>query len=114
MTSPCISLVDILAATPAPGGTGPAAQSPLRVDGANLIVFTFRPGQSLRDHHAAHPIVVSAISGTQSFSSGGETVTLGRGTVVHLDRGVTHRVDLPATAGHDAVMLLILLTAERV
>lgn len=92
----------------------PAVKRLLQGDGANLIAFTFAPGQDLPDHTAAHPIIVQCVSGTLDFSAGGDTVRLSAGIVIHLRADVVHRVDCPADAAEEAsVLLLTMLTGER-
>lgn len=85
----------------------------LQGDGANLILFTFRPGQDLPDHKSAHPITVQCLSGTLDFTCGGERVRMEPGTVIHLRERVVHAVDCPADAAGEAVLLLTMLTGER-
>ncbi|WP_245822838.1 cupin domain-containing protein [Brachybacterium avium] len=102
------------APAPNPQRPRPAVKRLLQGDGANLIAFTFAPGQNLPDHTAAHPIIVQCVSGTLDFSSGGDTERLRPGTVIHLREGVMHRVDCPADAAEEAsVLLLTMLTGER-
>ncbi len=103
-----------LAPTPNPARPRPAVKRLLQGDGANLIAFTFAPGQDLPDHEAAHPITVQCVSGTLDFGCDGETVRLSPGTVIHLREHVTHRVDCPADApDEENVLLLSMLTGER-
>lgn len=102
------------APAPRPHGSRPAVKRLLQGDGANIIAFTFAPGQDLPDHTAAHPIIVQCVSGTLDFTTGGETVRLSPGTVVHTREHIVHRVDCPADASEEAsVMLLTMLTGER-
>lgn len=103
-----------LSPAPDPARPRPAVSRLLQGDGANLITFTFAPGQNLPDHQAAHPITVQCISGTLAFGCGGETVRMTPGTVIHLREYVVHRVDCPADAPDEAnVLLLTMLTGER-
>ena len=90
------------APTPDPARARPAVARVLQGAGANLILFSFAPGQSLPDHHAAHPITVQCLRGDLDFTWGGRTVRLAPGTVVHLPAYVTHRVDCPAEDGEAA------------
>lgn len=94
-------------------GARPGVQRLLQGDGANLIAFTFAPGQSLPDHRAAHPITVQCLTGVLDFTCGDETVRLGPGVVAHLRDHVVHRVDCPADADPTNVLLLTMLTGER-
>ena len=101
------------APSPDPSRPRPKVARLLQGDGANLIAFTFSPGQDLPDHEAAHPITVQCVEGQLDFSSGGRTVRLAPGTVVHLREHVVHRVDCPADAPERNVLLLTMLTGER-
>ena len=51
-----LNLLDIAPDTD-PQRPRPGVQRVLSTDGANLILFSFAPGQSLPDHKAAHPII---------------------------------------------------------
>lgn len=100
-------------AAPAPrDGARPGVQRLLQADGANLIAFTFAPGQSLPDHRAAHPITVQCLTGVLDFTCGDETVRLAPGVVAHLRDHVLHRVDCPPDAAPTNVLLLTMLTGE--
>lgn len=107
--------IDMLAAAPPaqPEKPRPAVKRLLQGDGGNLIVFTFSPGQSLPDHRAAHPITVTSLQGDILFNCGDDTVTLRPGAIVHLNAHLTHRVDYPAEATGDAILLLTMMTGER-
>ena len=50
-----LNLLDIAPETD-PHRPRPGVQRVLSADGANLILFSFAPGQSLPNHKAAHPI----------------------------------------------------------
>ena len=110
-----MSVFELLDAAPSPDPSRPrpAVQRLLQGDGANLIAFTFAPGQDLPDHRSAHPITVQCVAGELDFMCGDETVRLAPGVVVHLREQVTHRVDCPAEAPERNVLLLTMLTGER-
>ncbi|HHU39358.1 MAG TPA: cupin domain-containing protein [Propionibacterium sp.] len=109
-----MTVLDLLDAAPAAReGTRPGVQRLLQGDGANVIAFTFTPGQSLPDHKAAHPITVQCLSGVLDFTCGDETVRLAPGVVAHLRDHVVHRVDCPPDADPTNVLLLTMLTGER-
>ena len=92
----------------------PAVKRVLEGNGANIITFSFAPGQRLNDHKAAHPITVQCLTGTLDFTCGEETVRMTPGTVLHLDDHVVHRVDCPAYATEErSILLLHMLTGER-
>jgi quercetin dioxygenase-like cupin family protein len=121
--------LDVLALAPAPDpqrrNGRPSVKRLLQGDGANLIAFTFAPGQSLPEHTAAHPITVQCLSGTLTFTCEGQTTVLTPGTIVHCRPHVEHRVDCPAgptgtasgaeaeAAASGSVLLLTMLTGER-
>lgn len=114
--SQALTLLDVLGADSVP----PDPERPRGVvkrlfsgDGANLITFTFAPGQSWPDHQAAHPITVQCLAGLLEFSVGEERVRLTPGAVVHLQERVVHRVDCPDDAPEANVLLLTMLTGER-
>lgn len=107
-----LPLIDA-APAPSPSRPRPAVQRLLQGDGANLIVFTFAPGQDLPDHKAAHPITVQCLEGELDFTCGDETVRLAPGVVVHLREHVMHRVDCPDNAPERNILLLSMLTGER-
>ena len=112
-----LTVVDVLGAdgaVPDPSRDRGAVKRLLTGDGANLITFSFAPGQSWPDHQAAHPITVQCLAGTLDFTVGKRTVRLDPGVVVHLKERVLHRVDCPADAADPAnVLLLTMLTGER-
>ncbi|MDO5511483.1 cupin domain-containing protein [Corynebacterium sp.] len=110
-----MNVLPLLDAAPAPHPSRPrpAVQRLLQGDGANLIVFTFAPGQDLPDHRSAHPITVQCVAGELDFTCGEETVRLDPGVVVHLPEHVTHRVECPADAPDRSILLLTMLTGER-
>lgn len=110
-----LSFIDLLAQAPTadPDKPRPTVKRLLEEHGVNLIVFTFSPGQSLPNHRAAHPIMVSALSGSLIFSSEGHSITLIPGSTVYLKDHITHRVDCPKTSGDKSVLLLTMLTGGQ-
>lgn len=113
--SDAMTVLPLLDAAPEPNldRPRPSAQRLLQGDGANVIAFTFTPGQELPDHQAAHPITVQCVEGVLDFTCGEETVRLAPGVVVHLRERNIHRVDCPADAPDRNVLLLTMLTGER-
>ncbi len=67
-----------------------------------LILFGFRAGQQLRDHHTSSQILVQVLQGQVTFSSEGSSVNLQAGTLIQLEAKIPHSV----IAETDAVMLL--------
>lgn len=113
-TSEMFSVSVLSDAPPAnPDSERPAVARLFRGDRANLIAFTFLPGQRLVEHKAAHPITVQALSGVVEFGCGQEVVRLVPGTVVHLPAYVVHWVRCPDDAAPEGnIMLLTMLTAD--
>lgn len=111
-----LTVLDVLGADsvpPDPGRPRGVVKRLLSGDGVNLITFTFAPGQSWPDHQAAHPITVQCLAGQLDFTVGDEQVRLSPGVVVHLPERVVHRVDCPADAPEANVLLLTMLTGQR-
>lgn len=107
--------ISVLDAAPVadPARARPVAARAARGQGAEIILFSFAPGQSLPDHQAAHPIIVQCVRGQLDFSWEGQTVRLELGTVVHLRSRVVHRVDCPADASEEqSILLLTMITGE--
>ena len=113
-TSGMCSVSVLSEAPPAnPNSDRPAVARLFRGERANLIAFTFLPGQRLVEHKAAHPITVQVLSGAVEFGCGQEVVRLVPGTVVHLPAYVAHWVHCPDDAAPEgSVMLLTMLTAD--
>lgn len=131
-SGPSAAVLDVLAFAPAADperrNGRPSVKRLLQADGANLIAFTFAPGQSLPEHTAAHPITVQCLSGLLTFTCEGEMNVLRPGLVIHCRAHVEHRVDCleePAGSGLEggsaqeggpaavSVLLLTMLTGER-
>lgn len=86
-------------------GERPGVRRALVGDGCRVVMFTFREGQLLREHAAAFPILVQALSGRLEFIAAGQTVILEPGVVVNLPARVRHEV----RAQTDAVFQLVML-----
>ncbi len=104
-----LNLLDIAPDTD-PHRPRPGVQRVLSADGANLILFSFAPGQSLPDHKAAHPITVQALRGELDFSYGSETITLTPGSIVHLPAYEVHKVEATPESGDPSTPAILLLT----
>ena len=115
--------LDLVALAPPtdPERERPGVKRVLNGERANLILFSFAPGQSLPDHKAAHPITVQAIRGEVNFTCGENTVALAPGNIVHLPAYIVHSVAAPLpdvnsdspteqSDGQPALMLLTMLT----
>lgn len=108
--------IHVLNAADAPAprtGTPPAITRKLEGDGANLILMTFTPGQVLRAHTTAHPIILQTLQGTLNVVTDDGEVNLVPGTVMHLRAMIVHEVSAPPDAEDRNVLLLTMLTGER-
>lgn len=92
----------------------PAVTRLMTADGGNLVTFTFAPGQSFPDHMVAHPITLQCLSGEFIFGAGEETLRLTPGVIVHCRERVVHWVECPDTAPESNVILVTMLTGERI
>lgn len=94
-----------------PNRSSPVAQRLVQADGANLVAFTFAPGQSMPEHKAGHPITIQCLSGyLEATVEGGEALALEPGVVVHMNARVVHDVTCPVNVTEDSVLLVTLLT----
>ena len=107
--SVALTTLDLLDEAPEPHPTRPrpAVKRVLSADGANLILFSFLPGQDLPDHKAAHPITVQVLQGAVTFKCGEHGHVLTPGRIVHLPAYVPHAV---TCSEEPALMLLTMLT----
>lgn len=110
-----LTVLDCRAKAPAsnPDSERPAVKRLLSGDGTNIIVFNFAAGQCLNDHRAAFPITVECIEGELEFGCGETTIELKPGTIAHLPAYVTHRVDCPAHAEGNNILVLHMLTGAQ-
>lgn len=103
MNDTTVLATDTTTWTPRDGAT-PQAQRLLHGPGLTLVRISFRPGQTLDDHRAPGPILVTCVSGTIDLTvtegpdAGSHTLT--DGTVLYIAPGDTHRL----TAHTDAVV----------
>ncbi|OFP22906.1 LuxR family transcriptional regulator [Corynebacterium sp. HMSC066C02] len=107
--SAALTTLNLLDEAPEPHPTRPrpAVKRVLSADGANLILFSFLPGQDLPDHKAAHPITVQVLRGSVIFSCEEQDEVLAPGRIVHLPAYVPHAV---TCSEEPALMLLTMLT----
>ena len=77
----------------------------LKAEGVRLVLFSFDTGEELSEHTAAMPVLLQVLEGRLSVSSGGETVELVPGAVVHLTTRAPHSV----VAQEPSRMLLTML-----
>jgi quercetin dioxygenase-like cupin family protein len=77
----------------------------LKAEGVRLVLFSFDAGQELSEHTAAVPVLLQVLDGRLTVSSGGQTVELQPGGVVHLPTRAPHSV----VAAEPSRMLLTML-----
>ncbi len=81
---------------------GPYVQVLSDIDTARLVLFGFRAGQQLKEHHTSSQLLVQVLRGRVTFTAPGNSVKLQAGMVLQVEASVPHSV----TAQTDAVMLL--------
>ena len=81
---------------------GPNVQVLSDTGAARLVLFTFKAGQQLKEHHTSSQLLVQVLRGRITFSTPGNSAKLRAGMVLQLEAHVPHSV----TASTDAVMLL--------
>lgn len=105
-TEPDWAYLTGLAATNADGsGDRPAITVIHRNDSATVILLSFRAGQSMTEHTAAHPIVVLGQAGEIDFAVEGVVNDLRPGTAVRVNTRTPHAL----TARTDAAATLIVV-----
>lgn len=106
--------LDVLREAPAadPQRKVPTVTRLLQAEGANIIVFTFAPGQVLNDHKAAHPVTIQCLQGSLDVECPDKTVRLTPGKVLHLPQRVIHKVSSPSDSASEAILLLTMLTGK--
>ena len=70
----------------------PRPQRVLVAEGARVVVFAFDAGQELREHTAAFPVLLQALTGHLQVTADGRTVDLEPGGVVHMTTRLPHAV----------------------
>ena len=81
---------------------GPSVQILSDSGAARVVLFAFKAGQELKEHHTSSPILVQALRGRAVFSANGTQVRLQAGTVLQLEANVPHSI----IAQTDAVILV--------
>lgn len=81
---------------------GPSVQILSDSGVARLVLFTFKAGQSLKEHHTSSPILVQALRGRVVFNANGTQTRLQAGTILQLEAHVPHSI----LAQTDAVVLV--------
>lgn len=73
---------------------------------AKVVVFEFAAGQELREHAAAHPILVQVVRGAVEFDVSGREISMGTGDTVHLTSRLRHAVRATEPTTLTVTMLL--------
>jgi quercetin dioxygenase-like cupin family protein len=72
---------------------------------ARIVLFTFKAGQELREHHTSSQILVQVLRGRISFTAVGRTLVAHAGTLLQLEGGVRHSL----SARTNAVVLVTMV-----
>lgn len=81
---------------------GPSVQILSDTGVARVVLFAFKAGQTLKEHHTSSPILVQALRGRVTFNANGASARLQAGTVLQLEADVPHSI----LAQTDAVVLV--------
>lgn len=88
-----------------PGGVMPV--SVLKSTGANVVVFAFDAGATLREHTAIYPALLQVLEGEVTVSLDGLEVPLRPGGILHIEPHVPHSVHAADQARVQLTVLLI-------
>ncbi|GGH60958.1 cupin domain-containing protein [Rothia aerolata] len=91
-----------------PFETKPQAKKILEADGANLVLLEFATGQTWKEHHSVHPVVVQVLKGAVDFTVRGDTLHLVPGKPIHLTAHLLHEL----TATEPSTVMVTMLTGE--
>ncbi len=81
--------------------------SVLKATGANVVVFAFDAGTTLREHTAQHPALLQAIEGIVTVTVGGQAFELTPGDLLHIEPQVPHSVTAAEQARLQLTVLMI-------
>jgi quercetin dioxygenase-like cupin family protein len=81
---------------------GPYIQVLSDTGAARMVLFAFKAGQQLKEHHTSSQILVQVLRGRITFSVGEQSVKLQAGMVLQVEAAVPHSV----LAQSNAIMLL--------
>lgn len=84
------------------GETAPKLKVLLNTNSIEEIRITFKSGQIMKEHKAAHPIVVNVIEGEIEFKINEEVFILPKGMLIRVDTNILH--ELKATV--DSILRL--------
>lgn len=88
-----------------PRGVRPGVNKLIQTDDTTVVAFAFDVGGELREHTAAHPILITCARGAVEFDAEGQTRRIAPGIVLRLDARVPHAV----RATEPALMMLTML-----
>lgn len=91
-TSAGLAHLDDLASLVEVSAEATVSRTVLKAEGARLVLFSFDTGQELSEHTAAVLVLLQVLDGRLSVASGGMTVELVPGGVVHLPTRAPHTV----------------------
>ena len=84
-----------------------SAKTLIKEGPVTVTLIGVNPGGSLHAHKAAGPITVQVLEGEVEFAVGETSRALGAGTLLALDRGITHAVH----SAHGGIFLLTVVNA---
>ena len=99
---------DLLAETTIPA-RGILSQTLSNVDGVELVLFAFAPGEALAEHTSSRPAIIHVLSGEGDLTVGDDAYVAGPGTWARLPANSRHSL----AARTPLVMALYLLPVER-
>ena len=76
---------------------------------SRIVLFSFRAGQRLQEHHTSSPLLVQVISGSIAFEARGHAIAVAAGGLLQLERNVPHTV----VAVTDALVLVTITPSPR-
>jgi quercetin dioxygenase-like cupin family protein len=88
-----------------PGGVMPV--SVLKSTGANVVVFAFDAGLTLREHTAQLPALIQVLEGEVVVTVDGHDIPLRPGGILHIEPHVPHSVHAANEARVQLTVLLI-------
>ncbi|WP_072687557.1 cupin domain-containing protein [Rhodococcus marinonascens] len=83
----------------------PRSHRALVAEGARVVIFAFDADQELREHSAAFPILLQALSGHLRVTADDQTIDLRPGGLVHMTTRLRHAV----TALEPSTLMLTML-----
>ena len=109
MDDPAITVYpDLLAETSVPK-RGILSQTLSNVDGIELVLFAFAPGEALAEHTSARPAIIHILSGEGDLTVGADAHPARPGTWVRMPADCRHSL----AARTAMVMALYLLPTDR-